>query len=147
MKLTAGLALALSTGALATPAHAAPRVAALTPFSASTITRLGVRPVVIGQTLGGSDQYIASLKGIPVLTLTHPLGPNLEKLATYNPKIVLSSKTWQRGTPAMRRLGMKVYESDPNSVAAVSTETRKIGAVLGRTRAANALAGKIADDV
>src|SRR3954466_14842295 len=92
----------------AAPAQAAPRVAALTPFAASTITRLGVRPVVIGQTLGGNDQYLASLKGVPVLTLTHPLGPNMEKLATYNASIVLSSKTWARGTPAMRKLGMKV---------------------------------------
>ena len=55
---------------------------------------------------------------MPVLTLSHPLGPNLEQLATHNPSIVLSSKTWQRGTPAMRRMGMKVYESDPTSVAA-----------------------------
>src|SRR3954454_3267992 len=86
----------------AAPAQAAPRVAALTPFAASTITRLGVRPVVLGQTLGGSDQYIASLKGVPVLTLSHPLGPTLEQLSTYNPSIVLSSKTWQRGSAAMR---------------------------------------------
>ncbi|HEY6890086.1 MAG TPA: ABC transporter substrate-binding protein [Solirubrobacter sp.] len=147
MKLPVALAIALSTAVLAAPAQAAPRVAALTPFSASTITRLGVRPVVLGQTLGGSDRYIASLKGVPVLTLSHPLGPNLEQLATYNPSIVLSSKTWQRGTPAMRKLGMKVYESDPNSVAAVSAETRNIGKVLGRTRAANDLANKIAADV
>lgn len=131
----------------AAPALAAPRVAALTPFSASTITRLGVKPVVIGQTLGGTDTYLASLKGVPVLTLTHPLGPNMEQLASYNPSIVLSSKTWQRGTPAMRRLGMKVYESDPSSVAAVGTETRRIGQLLGRTRAANTLATKIANDV
>src|SRR6478752_10556605 len=147
MKLPATLAIALSTAVLAAPAQAAPRVAALTPFSASTITRLGVRPVVLGQTLGGTDQYIASLRGVPTLTLTHPLGPNLEQLATYNPSIVLSSKTWQRGTPAMRRLGMKVYESDPNSVAAVGRETRAIGKILGRTRAANALATKIENDV
>ena len=113
----------------AAPAQAAPRVAALTPFSASTITRLGVRPVAIGQTLGGSDQYLASLRGVPVLTLTHPLGPNLEQLATHNPSLVLSSTTWQRGTPAMRRLGMKVYECEPTSVAAVGRETRAIGAL------------------
>jgi iron complex transport system substrate-binding protein len=144
-RLVIGALLALLI--FAAPAQAAPRVAALTPFSASTITRLGVRPVVIGQTLGGSDQYIASLKGVPVLTLSHPLGPNLEQLATYDPGIVLSSKTWQRGTPAMRKLGMKVYESDPTSVAAVSTETRNIGKVLGRTRAANDLANQIANDV
>src|SRR5215207_1146115 len=144
MKLLAVLAAALCAVALAaTPAQAAPRVAALTPFAASTITRLGVRPVVIGQTLGGNDQYLASLRGVPVLTLSHPLGPNLEQLATHNPSIVLSSKTWQRGTPAMRRMGMKVYESDPSSVAALGRETRAIGGVLGRTRAANALATKI----
>ena len=122
MKLLAVLATALCAAAFAaTSAQAAPRVAALTPFSASTITRLGVRPVVIGQTLGGNDQYLASLRGVPVLTLSHPLGPNLEQLATHNPSIVLSSKTWQRGTPAMRRMGMKVYESDPSSVAAIGT--------------------------
>jgi iron complex transport system substrate-binding protein len=148
MKLLAVLAAALCAAALAAvPAQAAPRVAALTPFSASTITRLGVRPVAIGQTLGGNDQYLASLRGVPVLTLSHPLGPNLEQLATHNPSIVLSSKTWQRGTPAMRRMGMKVYESDPTSVAAIGRETRAIGAVLGRTRAANALASKIEADV
>ena len=148
MKLLAVLATALCAVALAAaPAQAAPRVAALTPFAASTITRLGVRPVVIGQTLGGNDQYLASLRGVPVLTLSHPLGPNLEQLATHNPSIVLSSKTWQRGTPAMRRMGMKVYESDPTSVAAIGRETRAIGGVLGRTRAANALASKIEADV
>src|SRR4051794_3292551 len=119
MKLLATFAIVVSTALLAAPAQAAPRVAALTPFSASTITRLGVRPVAIGQTLGGSDQYLASLKGVPMLTLTHPLGPNLEQLATLNPSLVLSSKTWQRGSAPMRRMGMKVYESDPASVAAV----------------------------
>jgi iron complex transport system substrate-binding protein len=71
----------------------------------------------------------------------------MEQLAAYNPRIVLSSKTWQRGTPAMRRLRMQVYESDPNSVAAVGRETRAIGAVLGRTRAADALARRIEADV
>src|ERR1044072_7842374 len=123
MKLLAALAIALSTAILAAPAQAAPRVAAPTPSAAPPITRPGVRPVVIGQTRGGSDQYIAALKGVPVLTLTHPLGPNLEQLASYDPSIVLSSKTWARGTPAMRKLGMKVYEPDPNIVAAVCRES------------------------
>ena len=101
MKLLAALATALCAATLAAvPAQAAPRVAALTPFAASTITRLGVRPVAIGQTLGGNDQYLASLRGVPVLKLSHPLGPNLEQLATHDPSIVLSSKTWQRGTRA-----------------------------------------------
>ena len=68
------------------------------PASASARSRSG-RPSA------APTSYLASLRGVPVLTLTHPLGPNLEQLATYNPSIVLSSKTWQRGTPAMRRWG------------------------------------------
>lgn len=149
MKLLASIAVALcaATFAAAAPAQASPRVAALTPFSASTITRLGVRPVAIGQTLGGTDRYLASLRGVPVLPLSHPLGPNLEQLAARNPSIVLSSKTWHRGSAAMRRMRMRVYESDPNSVAAIGRETRAIGKVLGRTRAANRLAAKIERDV
>ena len=147
MKLIALLSCLIALLVAAAPVQAAPRVVALTPFSASTITRLGVRPVAIGQSLGGTDQYLASLRNVPTLTLSHPLGPNLEQLATYNASIVLSSKTWQRGTPAMRRMGMKVYESDPTSVAAVGRETRAIGKLLGRTRAADALARKIEADV
>jgi ABC-type Fe3+-hydroxamate transport system substrate-binding protein len=147
MKSPRFLVLAALALVFAAPAQAAPRVVALTPFSASTIARLGVRPVAIGQTLGGNDRYIASLRGVPVLTLTHPLGPNLEKLASYKPDLVLSSKTWQRGSQAIRRLGIKVYESDPVSVAAIGSETRAIGQLLGRTRAANALASKIEGDV
>ncbi len=146
MKLLA-LVTCLCALLAAAPAQAAQRVAALTPFSASTITRLGVRPVAVGQALGGTDRYLASLRGVPTLTLSHPLGPNLEQLAAYRPNLVLSSKTWQRGTPAMRRMGMKVYESDPVSVAAVAHEARAIGALLGRTRAADALARRIEADV
>jgi iron complex transport system substrate-binding protein len=148
MKLPRLLVCAAVIGlGLAAPAQAAPRVIALTPFSASTVMRLGVRPVAIGQTLGGNDRYIASLRGVPVLTLSHPLGPNLEQLAAYKPDLVLSSKTWQRGSQAIRRLGIKVYESDPVSVAAIGSETRAIGQLLGRTRAAGALASKIEGDV
>src|SRR5215813_5371016 len=92
--LIRAVALAALGLAFAAPAQATPRVVALTPFSASTIARLGVRPVAVGQTLGGNDRYIASLRGVPVLTLSHPLGPNLEQLASYKPDLVLSSKTW-----------------------------------------------------
>jgi iron complex transport system substrate-binding protein len=150
MKLMSAALAALCTVmlAVAQPAQAAaPRVAALTPFAASTSLRLGIRPIVIGQTLGGTDRYLSTLRGVPVLRLSHPLGPNMEQLAAYRPNVVLSSKTWQRGTPVMRRMRMRVYESDPMSVAAVGRETRAIGKILGRTRAANALASKIERDV
>jgi iron complex transport system substrate-binding protein len=147
MKKAVTLLLATLGLITAAPAAATPRVVALTPFSASTIMRLGVKPVAVGQSLGGGDPYLTALKGVPVLALAHPNGPNLEQLASYKPNLVLSTKTWSRGDAAARRLGLKVYESDPASVAAVGSETRAIGGLLGRTRAAAALAAKIGSDV
>lgn len=132
------------TAALAPAAHAAPkRVAALTPFAASTVTQLGVRPVAVGQSLGGSDPAIASLKGVPVLKLSHPNGPNLEQLAVLNPQLVLTTPTFHRGVPAIQRLGIRVVESEPRSVAGLADETRRIGKLLGRNARAKRLAGQL----
>lgn len=130
------------------PAQAAPkRIAALTPFAANTLADLGVRPVAIGQTLGGRERFSPRLKGVPVIPLAHPNGPNLEQLAKRDPQLVLSSQTWQRGHGAMRRLGMKVQNSDPATVNAVVSETERIGRLVGRTRAAAVLARRIRADV
>ena len=71
----------------ASAAHAAPpkRIVALTPFAANTLVKLGVMPVGIGQTLGGQERFSPKLKGVEVLPLSHPNGPNLEQLASLDP--------------------------------------------------------------
>jgi iron complex transport system substrate-binding protein len=142
--LPAVMLAALSVWGLALPAQAASprRIAALTPFTANTLAELGVRPVAVGQTLGGYDRLDARLRGVPTLALSHPNGPNLEQLAVRNPGLVLSAPIWRKGTPGMRRLGMKVVESDPRSVHELIAQTRRIGALVGRSAAANRLAAR-----
>ncbi len=140
--LAAALA-ALSLLALAVPAQAAPkRIAALTPFTANTLAELGVRPVAIGQTLGGHDRLDPRLKGVPTLALSHPNGPNVEQLALRNPQLVLSAPVWRKGEAAMKRLGMKVAYSDPRSVGGLLDQTRRIGALVGRRAGAERLAAR-----
>lgn len=138
--LSVALALGLVAGA---PASAAPRLVALTPFTANTAADLGVRPVAIGETLGGQDRFAASLRGVPRLRLSHPSGPNIEQLARYDARLVLSAPVWRRGHRAMRGLGMRVFESDPRRVDQVAAQTRRLGRVLGRRRAAGARARRI----
>jgi len=121
-------------------AAATPRVVALTPFNANTLAAIGVRPVAIGQQLGGRDRIDRRLRGVPVLPLTHPYGPNIEQLAKRNPRIVLTAPIWAKGTPRMKRLGMKVYSIDPQRVAAVPKATMQIGRIVGRYRQAVAVA-------
>jgi iron complex transport system substrate-binding protein len=147
---TLALAAALAVVGVVSPAAQArtyKRVAALTPFTANTLAALGVRPVAIGQTLGGHDRLDARLKGVPALALSHPNGPNLEQLAVRNPQLVLSAPIWKKGEPGMKKLGMKVAYSDPTSVHDLVGETRKIGALVGKPAVAARVAAAQTEQV
>ncbi len=134
------LALAATATLFAAPAHAAPRTIALTPFAANTMASIGVKPIAVGQALGDKNLFSSTLKGVRLLPLSHPSGPNMEQVATLNPKLIFSAKAWTRGHSAMKRLGARVVVTEPRSVTAVPAATRQIGAVLGKRAAANKLA-------
>ncbi|HEU4737516.1 MAG TPA: ABC transporter substrate-binding protein [Solirubrobacterales bacterium] len=135
------LLLGLLCGLLLLPAsaQAAPRIVALTPFGANTLVKLGVKPVAVGQTLGGRERLSPKLKGVPVLTLSHPNGPNLEQLASLEPDIVLSSPTWAKGNESMGDLGLEVLIREPRLVRDSYTQTLAIGKLVGKAKAAKAL--------
>lgn len=141
--LAAGLVAVAAPAATAAPT----RIAALTPFTANTLAELGVRPVAIGQTIGGHDRISPKLNGVPTLPVSHPNGPNLEKLAVLNPELVLTGPVWKRGEPGMRQLGMRVVESEPRSVDGVVTEMRRIGSLVGKTKEGDKLARRTANGI
>lgn len=139
------LALVLAVFAVAPIAQAAPpkRIVALTPFSANTLAGLGVKPVAVGQVLGGKNRFASNLRGVRTLTLSHPNGPNMEELALLNPQLVLSSPTWAKGAKTMRDLDIKVVDSDPANVADAVEQTATIGRLVGRADSATALATRL----
>ena len=133
--LAAALCLAPAT------AQAAPqRIVALTPFTANTLVKLGVKPVGIGQTLGGQERFSPKLKGVPVLPLSHPNGPNLEQLASLDPDLVFSSRTWAKGNESMGDLGIRVLVQEPFRLSGAFAQTRVIGGLVGKRTQAEALA-------
>jgi iron complex transport system substrate-binding protein len=136
----AALLLAL---ALAAPAaQAAPRVVALTPFTANTLAIFGVTPLAIGETVGGGEHFSRRLRGVQRLPLAHPNGPNMEQVAVLEPQLVLSAPVWKKGNDQMRQLGTRVVEIDPRKVADVPKATNWIGALVGLQDKARALARK-----
>lgn len=137
---TALLVLGLSGQAQAAPPK---RVVALTPFTANILAGVGFKPVAIGQVLGGNDRFSSKLNGVPRLGLSHPNGPNLEKLALFNPQLVLSTPTWRKGERGMEGLGMKVVESDPQSVNSAVSHAKRIGTLVGRRKQGIALANRM----
>jgi iron complex transport system substrate-binding protein len=133
----------LAMGALGAPAaQAAPpkRIVALTPFAANTLVKLGVTPVGIGQTLGGKERFSPKLKDVTTLPLSHPNGPNLEQLASLDPDLVFSSRTWAKGNESMGGLGIDVLIHEPFRLNGAFAQTIEIGAVVGRLKQAKALA-------
>jgi iron complex transport system substrate-binding protein len=144
--LLGALAAVVAIAVLTAPAaQAAPpkRIVALTPFAANTLAGLGVRPVGIGQTLGGKERYASNLRGVKTLTLSHPNGPNMEELALLNPQLVLSSPTWAKGAKTMRDLDIKVVDADPANIAQTYSVTRAIGRLVGKREGAAALVKKM----
>ena len=91
----------------------APRIVALTPFAANTLAKLGVIPVGDRPDAGRAERFSPKLKGVKVLPLSHPNGPNLEQLASLDPDLVLSSPTWAKGNQAMENLGIQVVVHEP----------------------------------
>lgn len=130
------LVLAVATTAAAKPPK---RVVALTPFSANTLAKIGVKPVGIGQTLGGNERFDPLLKGVKALSLSHPNGPNMEQLASLRPQLVFSSPTWRKGAETMKALDMKVDYADPARIADMYAATERIGKLVGKEPAAKAL--------
>lgn len=138
--LVAALCVALLAPAGAGAAQGKPnskqRIVALTPFSANTLARLGVTPIAIGQTLGGNERFSSKLDKVRVLPLSHPNGPNLEQLASLDPDIVFSARTWAKGNQAMRKLGIRVIVREPITIAGAYADTFKIGRIVGRKKLA-----------
>jgi iron complex transport system substrate-binding protein len=132
----------LAALAAAPAAQAAPRVVALTPFTANTLAIFGVTPLAVGETVGGGEHFSRRLRDVERLPLAHPNGPNLEQLAVLDPQLVLSAPIWGKGNAGMRELGIRVAEVDPRRVADVSGATRWIGALVGKVAEARALAAK-----
>lgn len=119
------------------------RIAALTPFSANVLAYLRVKPVAVGQTLGGEMRQNSFLRNVPVLALSHPNGPNLEQLASANPDTVFSSSSWRKGHRAMQELGMKTYTVDPGRVGQVGRQAKRIGRLVGKAAAGKKLAARL----
>jgi iron complex transport system substrate-binding protein len=148
--LTAALlALALCLPASAAAAKSSPpkRIVALTPFAANTLVKLGVTPVGVGQTLGGNERFSPKLKGVPVLPLSHPNGPNLEQLASLDPDLVFSSRTWAKGNESMGDLGIRVLVQEPFRLNGAYAQTKVLGAIVHRREQAEALVASMKKSV
>ncbi len=122
------------------------RIVSISPFATDVLAKLGEKPVAIGQVLSdrqGMKRIPKKFRRLRVLNLSHPNGPNLEQLAKLRPTIVFSSTRWRRGTPAMKRLGIRVVYVDPIKLGQTYPSVRKVGRVVKRKQQARWLVRKM----
>lgn len=123
------------------------RIVALTPFSANTLIKLGVKPVAIGEGQGGV-KLDPKLANVPRLPLSHSAnGPSLEELTSYDADTVFSERTWRAGFSAIRDLGMRIVTADPYRVSSVPRKVRTIGKVVHQKKRAGKLAKQISGQI
>jgi len=113
-------------------------VVAFDPFAAETLVALGERPRAVPELSAPAP----SLRGIPTLTVDHSAGPDMERLASFEPDLVASSSTWSAFHPAVEALGARVLSFDIRSVRDLRQATVALGAALDRERRARRLAAR-----
>jgi iron complex transport system substrate-binding protein len=116
-------------------AEAAPkykRIVALTPFAGNAMAQMGVFPKALGQTLGGDRRYVSGLRSTPRLAMSHPRGPNMERLARLRPDLIFTSPQWSAGKEFMDGIAKRVVVVDPKSVSEARKKVRLIARLVGR---------------
>jgi iron complex transport system substrate-binding protein len=74
-----------------------------------------------------------------------PVNPNLEKIVSLMPDLVLATKSINRRqtVDALDRVGLPVYVTDPHSVEEMIASADHVGEALGEQKSAAALAGDL----
>lgn len=123
------------------------KIVSISPFATDVLAKVGKRPVAIGQVLSDKNRTPKKFSKVPVLPLSHPNGPNLERIAKINPTIIFSSTRWSKGTPAMKRLGARVVYVDPVNLGQAYKQAKKVGRIVKRKKPANKLVRRMRKQV
>ncbi|MDQ2621838.1 MAG: ABC transporter substrate-binding protein [Actinomycetota bacterium] len=116
------------------------KVVSITPFATDALAKLNKRPAAIGDLITDANKAPAKFRGIRVLPLSHPNGPNLEVIAKIRPDVVFSSDRWKKGHAPMRQLGIRVVgDTDPKNLNQTYRAMRKIGRVVKKQKRARAV--------
>jgi iron complex transport system substrate-binding protein len=133
------------TGRKLSVPRVARRVVSLAPGTTEILFALGAGASVIG--VDGFSDFPPEVKSLPSLGST--LEPNLERLISLKPDLVLVATTANRqdSVDRIQSLGIPVYATRSESLAALGGTIRQLGALVGRTAEGEALANGVRDRV
>ena len=126
------------SGATVTMDQPATRIVSLAPANTEIAYAIGAGDKMVAGT--SYDDYPAAAKSLP--KIGDFANPNVEKIASFNPDLVLAAGGIQAGLRSkLEGLGMKVYVVDPKTYDGVMTDITNLGQLAG----ASAQAQQVAD--
>ncbi len=135
------------SGASVTLQQPAARIVSLAPANTEIAYAVGAGDKMVAGT--SYDDYPAAAKSLP--KIGDFANPNVEKIASFNPDLVLAAGGIQAGLRSkLEKLGMQVYVVDPKTYDGVMTEIANVGQLAGSTEQAQQVADtmqKAKDDV
>jgi len=118
----------------------AQRIISLAPSMTELLFSLGLGDRIVG-VMAFSD-YPDAASQIPVVGQYNLI--DMEGILAMQPDLVVA---WQSGNPAqalqrLRELGIPVYVAEPDTLASIASQLRRLGALTGTDTSATALAGE-----
>lgn len=117
------------------------RVVALVPSANETLVALGARELLAGRT-----DFDTALDSLP--SVGGGLDPNLERLASLRPDLVIG---WETSRPQLRErlreLGIPVFSIRTEDTTDVFRAIRNLGRLTGRTPSADSLAARLRGEI
>jgi len=117
------------------------RVVSLAPNLTEIVFALG-----LGNHLAGDTDYCDyPVEATKKPHVGGPVNPNLEKIVTLMPDLILATKSINRRetVSALDRIGLPVYVTDPHSVEGMIASVENIGSAMGAEKSGAALAGDL----
>jgi iron complex transport system substrate-binding protein len=125
----------------------ATRIVSLAPANTEIAYAIGAGGKMVAGT--SYDDYPEEAKSLP--KIGDFANPNVEKIASFNPDLVLAAGGIQAGLRSkLEKLGMQVYVVDPKTYDGVTTDITNLGQLTGSTEQAQQVADtmqKAKDDV
>ena len=116
------------SGQTVTLKQPATRIVSLAPANTEIAYAVGAGDKMVAGT--SYDDYPAAAKSLP--KIGDFANPNVEKIASFNPDLVLAAGGIQAGLRSkLEKLGMQVYVVDPKTYDGVMTEIANVGQLAG----------------
>jgi iron complex transport system substrate-binding protein len=133
--VTAAAVIALAVTVTVTGQRAPTRIVSLVPALTDMLLAVGARPQLVGVSSYDDEPEVQALPRVGAL-----LDPDVERIISLRPDLVMVYGSQRDLVTQLSRASIATFDYQPRTLADVIATVRRLGARVGRSRQANAVA-------